>query len=431
MILKGAQRGHAKKLAVHLLNSKENDHVEVHSVIGFLSNDVTMAFKEVQAIAKGTKCSQPFFSVALNPPANVTVTIEDFEKAIAKIEDMHGLTGQPRIVIFHEKEGRRHAHAVWSRIDAQSMKAIELPFFKNKLRHVSKELFFEHQWRMPKGLVDSEARNPTNVTLTEWQQAKRLSKNAIDEKMLIRECWASSDTPSIFQAALKGRGYTLAQGNRRSHVVVSHDGQIFALARCIGLKTKQVRERLGDAAQFPDVETVLEENRLAITAQFSRLAKEARTTISADRHTLHAKRAAMIEAHRIERSKLLEGQKRRWEQEAQERQNRFKTGLGALWQRMTGAYRYIQQENQIAVYEALKRDSAQKQSMVTAQLAERRSLERQRTQMRRNSLGLISEMKFDREKLLEKISQSRSEAITTRRSVKRLELDHEISPSMK
>ena len=43
MILKGSQRGHGRKLAQHLLNDVENDFVEVHSVDGFLSDDVTGA----------------------------------------------------------------------------------------------------------------------------------------------------------------------------------------------------------------------------------------------------------------------------------------------------------------------------------------------------------------------------------------------------
>ena len=130
MILKGSQRSGAKALAVHLLRLDENDHVEVHSVTGFMSDDVTSAFKEVQAVAKGTKCTQPFYSVSLNPPHDEDVSIEVFEAAISKIEEAHGLSGQPRAIVFHEKDGRRHAHSVWSRIDAETMTAKNLPFSK-------------------------------------------------------------------------------------------------------------------------------------------------------------------------------------------------------------------------------------------------------------------------------------------------------------
>ncbi|MEQ8505622.1 MAG: hypothetical protein RIB80_09865 [Rhodospirillales bacterium] len=53
----------------------------------------------------------------------------------------------------------RHAHAVWSRIEADTMTAKNLPFFKNRMREISKELFMENDWTMPRGLMDSEARD--------------------------------------------------------------------------------------------------------------------------------------------------------------------------------------------------------------------------------------------------------------------------------
>lgn len=38
------------------------------------------------------------------------------------IERKLGLEGQPRAIVFHEKEGRRHAQAIWSRIDPGRIK---------------------------------------------------------------------------------------------------------------------------------------------------------------------------------------------------------------------------------------------------------------------------------------------------------------------
>jgi len=57
MILKASQRGGGRDLAVHLLKP-ENEHVEVHEVRGFCSETVLGAFKEAQAVARGTSCQQ-------------------------------------------------------------------------------------------------------------------------------------------------------------------------------------------------------------------------------------------------------------------------------------------------------------------------------------------------------------------------------------
>src|SRR4051794_24311309 len=116
------------------MNARDNDHVELHEVRGFLSNDLAGAFREVEAAAEGTRCQQPFFSVSLNPPKGHNPGIDDFENAADLIEaKFPGLKGQPRTIIFHEKEGRRHAHAIWSRITERGL-AVQLSHSREKLR---------------------------------------------------------------------------------------------------------------------------------------------------------------------------------------------------------------------------------------------------------------------------------------------------------
>lgn len=166
MILKASQRAGAKQLAWHLLNERDNEHVSVHELRGFVADNLVDAFNESYALSRGTRCTQFLFSLSLSPPERELVPVEVFEKAISDIEEKVGLVGQPRAIVFHEKEGRRHAHCVWSRIDPERMRAINLPHFKVKLRDVSRRLYIEHSWRMPAGLIDSAERDPLNFSRT-------------------------------------------------------------------------------------------------------------------------------------------------------------------------------------------------------------------------------------------------------------------------
>lgn len=183
MILKASQRSGGLKLAAHLLNDRDNDRVEVHELRGFTAADLHDAFQEADAISKGTRCQQYLFSLSLSPPETEKVSVADFEQAIDQIEERLGLSDQARAIVFHEKEGRRHAHVVWSRIDVMEMKAIKLPFYKTRLNEVSKDLFLEHGWRLPEGYRDKRNRDPKNFTLAEWQQAKRQGKDAREIKL--------------------------------------------------------------------------------------------------------------------------------------------------------------------------------------------------------------------------------------------------------
>jgi hypothetical protein len=135
MILKGAQRGGAGQLARHLLNDRDNDHVTLHELRGFLSDDLEGALDEMHAISKATNCRQFMFSLSLNPPKDGRANLEDMVAAADSAEERLGLKDQPRAIVVHEKEGRRHIHVVWSRIDADTMKAVDYPSSRTAWPH--------------------------------------------------------------------------------------------------------------------------------------------------------------------------------------------------------------------------------------------------------------------------------------------------------
>jgi ATP-dependent exoDNAse (exonuclease V) alpha subunit len=255
MILNGNQRGNAKDLALHLMKA-ENERVEIHELRGFMSCDLMGALNELYAVSRATRCDQFMYSLSLNPPKGAVVSIEEFESAIDEAEKRLGLSGQARAVVFHEKQGRRHCHVVWSRIDLETMKAMQMSYDREKLTVLSKELFIQHGWEMPRGLKERGERNPTNYSYDEHQQAQRVGKNAAQIKAEIQEAWAISDTRAAFEHALLERGYILARGDRRDFVVVDEHGEVYSLPRMVGVKTKDVRARLGDGSDLPSVEEV-------------------------------------------------------------------------------------------------------------------------------------------------------------------------------
>lgn len=226
----------------------ENEHVEVHQLRGFISQNVMGALNEPYAVIKGTKCKRFLYSLSLNPPEGKQaegkqVNIADFEIAIEQAEKRLGLSGQPRFIVFHEKEGCRHAHVVWIRINVQEMKAIHMPNDHSRLKTLSRELFLEHRWKVPRGLVDSKECNPKNFTLAEWQQAKRVEKDPREVKTAIQDAWAISDSKAAFEHALEERGCMLARGDKGRFVAVDMHGEVYGITQQIkGVKVKQVCE---------------------------------------------------------------------------------------------------------------------------------------------------------------------------------------------
>ncbi|MCF6303739.1 MAG: AAA family ATPase, partial [Rhodobacteraceae bacterium] len=374
MILKASQRGGGMQLAVHLLKP-ENEHVELHEISGFVADDLAGAFKEVHAISKGTRCKQFLFSLSLNPPEMENVPVEVFEDVIARIEAKMGLAGQPRAIVFHEKQGRRHAHCVWSRIDAAKMKAINLPHFKLKLTELSRQIYLEQGWDMPRGLEDFADRDPLNYSQAEAQQAKRVKRDARALKAMFQKCWTGSDSRAAFANALKEQGFVLARGSRRGFVAVDASGEVYAVARWVGVKTKDVRARLGDLDGLPSVD----EASAILARSFDVEGFESRQRIAAQaerrKELLEQKRLTLVAEQRGEREALRDMQQSRLAVEATARIASLPTGLKATWAKMTGAYQRTCVENEAQINEALRRDRREQQVLIQRHLKVRRTLQ--------------------------------------------------------
>ena len=85
MILKAKERGDGGQLARYLLATRDNEHVELHEVSGFVSDELIDALHEADAIARGTRCKNYLFSMSLNPPEGAYVETEVFERAADQI----------------------------------------------------------------------------------------------------------------------------------------------------------------------------------------------------------------------------------------------------------------------------------------------------------------------------------------------------------
>ncbi|WMS43100.1 relaxase/mobilization nuclease domain-containing protein [Acuticoccus sp. MNP-M23] len=375
MILKGNQRAGAVQLARHLLNDRDNDHVSVHELRGFSAATLAEAMRETLAISKGTRCRQFLFSLSLNPPERATVEPEDLLAAADFVEHKLGLTGQPRAIVIHEKEGRRHAHAVWSRINADTMTAINLPYTKRKMQDVSRELFLHHGWSMPAGLRDPAERDPATFSRAEWQQAKRVGQDAKALKRMFATCWAASDNAESLKAALAERGLVLARGDRRGAVAVDYRGEVYALARWSGVKTKEVRARVGDPEALPGVDEAKRNIADRMTPVLRQYVADVRRNIERSAATVRFKAAQLKERHVAERDDLVARQDARWKGEVSARAARFRPGVRGLWDRVSGRHRETQVLNEREAKDAERRDRVEREALGVSQLNERRALQ--------------------------------------------------------
>lgn len=399
MILKGSQRAGAQALSTHLMNERDNDHVTLLELRGFVSCNLHGALTEAYAISRATQCKQFMFSLSLNPPKDHNATDEEFLQAANQVEEKLGLTDQPRAIVIHEKEGRRHAHVVWSRIDADAMKAIELPFYKRKLMDVSRNLFLENGWKLPEGLQMNGGKSPLNFTLAEWQQAKRQDVDPREIKQVLQDAWQASDNKQSFQNALEDRGYFLAKGDHRGFVALDVEGNVYSLSRWVGIKSKELKAKLGDPSSLPSVDETKSDIKSRVTDQMRDFItevkngqKESIAPLLADRHDLKC-------THNKERQQLKDKQDQRWQAEAKERSARLNKGVRGVFDWLSGKAKETKAQNEREAYQATLRDRKQRDNLINAQMGDKQKLQKQIDKLR-------AKHKQDRQILAANIAQS-------------------------
>ena len=228
---------------------------------------------------------------------------EQYFTAIDRIEDKLGLSGQARAVVFHVKGGREHCHVVWSRIDTDQMKAVQLSHDRQKLRVIARELGQEFGHDLPHGLRTDRGGERFGAdgatSAAELAQAERSGLTADERRKEITSAYREATSAQGFIDGLWQRGYHLAKGDQRGFVVVDQGGQVHSLSRqIVGASAKDLRAML--APLTPDDLPSVKETRKRIADQLDSEALD-------ERQEPHLRRAPEeLKARQAERRAELE-----------------------------------------------------------------------------------------------------------------------------
>jgi hypothetical protein len=250
VIIKGTSCAGAGRLAVHLTRTDTNERVEVREIRGVTAEDLRAALLEMEAVGAGVRAKQIFYHGSINPEPGEWMTEEQRAYAIDRLEKEMGLTGQPRIVVVHEKKDREHTHIVWSRIDLDRMAMVSdsNDYYQHEV--VARALEREFGFKRVQGALierDGKERPERTPSHREMLQAERTGVSAQDAREFMTGTWRTTKNGKEFEAALAERGWILARGDRRDFVAIDTTGGVHSIARRIeGAKAADVRGRFAD-----------------------------------------------------------------------------------------------------------------------------------------------------------------------------------------
>lgn len=286
-MIAGATRGSGSAaLSRHLLSRKGGQAVRILEARHLVSEGLRAQIAELVAASRRARTDRPVHHLHVDPPegADAASVMKVF---VTHYEREFGLEDVPKCGVEHVKNGRRHFHWVYSLVRPDGRVA-SLSHEYARREKVSRMVEFECGLAMIKGkhnravaaalkeddrpdIADAMGaagllggrRQVAPQTPQERAQADRTSLPIADVRVAALDAWRSSDSGPSFAAALKERGFRLAQGDR-GPILFDRAGGTHSLTRTLSAAARIEGDRIPAAtvkrrlADFP-LRTIKEE----------------------------------------------------------------------------------------------------------------------------------------------------------------------------
>ncbi|MEO0330664.1 MAG: relaxase/mobilization nuclease domain-containing protein [Bacteroidota bacterium] len=235
---------HARVFAQHLYKS-ENERIEVWESLSGSQQaaDFTADLVDLQLLTNLTHGRTGIFHVAIAPRQYEIMTADQWQRSMSAIAKEFELDEQMRLVMFHQKAGRKHLHVMWSLVDESAGTLKQVGRYKRRLQRVATQLEqeFGHEltprWAGERSIQISHAERITKI---------KTGKDPKARKEHLRQLWEQYQQPEQFLTVTQQQGYIIAQGERCRYALVERDGTVHNLVRQLPtmVKLRQVEQRL-------------------------------------------------------------------------------------------------------------------------------------------------------------------------------------------
>ncbi|GGF76791.1 hypothetical protein GCM10011332_33460 [Terasakiella brassicae] len=266
MIINGSTRGSSwadiEELCAHLLNASTNEKVEVYGFRHCLNESLTENLKEMRLLSLGSRSRKSVYHASISAPKNEAETLSesDWLTAVKVLEKELGFQHHQRAIVFHTKQGRKHAHIVWGLINPATLKAA--PTSWNYVKHEKAARKIEKMLNLSKveGVFTRKKDSPRPRSAYTYQDVQASDRTGQDVKQIIAsisEAWKSSKGGKTFKVKLADHNLTLARG-KRGFILIDGGGNCHSIARRLKVKKCDVDQKLKDLSllNLPSVEDV-------------------------------------------------------------------------------------------------------------------------------------------------------------------------------
>ena len=175
--------------------------------------------------------------------------------------------------------------------------------------------------------------------------------------------------------ALAEQGYILAKGDRRGFVAVDRNGEVYSVSRWVGVKTKDVRTRLGVTDGLPRVDEALLQFEAQVSDATTQKIELQDNKWRDDVLAFTAKRLELVNEQRAERASLTREQSKQLKCLSESDNQLPAGGLKSLWQRASSSDKKQREDQKIKRTALIRNHAQEKQQLIQNQLRQRRQLQ--------------------------------------------------------
>lgn len=275
MIIKGGSRSNGAQLGRYLMETGENAEVNVLELPDS-ARSVGEAVRDMERMGKVTRGEKVLYHAQINPNPGEPMWKGDWIRSADILAEKLGMEGQPRVIVFHLKEGylegaREHAHVVFQRTDVEKGRLISDSHNYRKheaaSRQIERELGHEPVPTVDRGTsyTQEEARKarqlPAPTQLVRREGSARATyvpdgqygpyrsgrgANPKEVRAFVTTAYQRARGPEEFRDYLWAAKLQIAIGERRAYSLIDEFGNDYTLARMTeGARTSDLKRFLG------------------------------------------------------------------------------------------------------------------------------------------------------------------------------------------
>ncbi len=193
----------------------------------------------------GRKLEKPVFAFSLAWHPEQSPSQEHMLATARKALSTLGLDDHESIIVSHTDEPQKHVHVIVNRVHPISGMAGDVRNSKRKLSD------FALQYERESGKIYCEQREANH-------REREAGKPTRYVDSVIADAWTTAPTGNAFVAALKAKGYVLAQGRKRLVIVDAYGKAHNPTRHLQGVRAKDIDLRLRDVdlTKLPDATAV-------------------------------------------------------------------------------------------------------------------------------------------------------------------------------